>query len=289
MPMTTTMSLAEVIALSLGWVVAIIAMIFHILIWKFTNAWTFLRAWFQKVPIVRVHDGGMVEYKKGTSHDEGTIDMPKGGFLIKTHNSHEFDRKSKVPIYEKYGDFAFSLDPLYNPIITEMKQLGLAINNIDDYRQIIKLATDKKFQDQFIQGIEDEELKRAAVERIEQLEQLTVSIKPYKTYPLQDLSTMFPNNINTINNEHKVMALVNRNSKKQKLNVQLLIYAGITCLIVVFALAALMKFVKDPTCPDVVCNCVKTGLEIASNAIQQGSSNADPSSAAEAAKNILLP
>lgn len=286
---TTTMTLAEVIALSFGWLLAIIAIIFHILIWKFTHAWTFLRAWLQKVPLVRESDGSWERYVKGKSDSEYSIDLPKGGFINKTPGSHVLDWKSKIPIYQKYGDYSFTIDPEYSPIIQELIEMGIKVTNYDEYKKLIQLATDKQYQAEFLASIKDEDTKQQAKQRIAELEKLVVKIKPFKTYKLQDLSNKFPNNINTINNEHKIVSLVDRNAKKQKLDVKLIIYAGLGCVIVAFAAIMIAKFVKDPSCPDVVCNCAKAGMELAKTAAQTAASGSESQSASEAARNILTP
>jgi len=287
MVMETTMSLVEVIGLSLGWVFAIIFGIFHILIWKFTHAWTFLRAWFQKVPIVRELNGGWSKFVKAKGEDQSTIDM-KDGFLIKSQNSHLLDWKSKVPIYDRYGDYAFTIDPAYNPIIHELRESGFKITNIDEYKQLIRLAIDGQYQETFLSGIEDQTALEDARKKIRTLQDMVIRIQPYKTYKLQDLSTMFPNNINTVSNDHKVISLVDRNARRQKLNAQLIIYAAMGCLIFVFAIVAVSKFVKDPTCPDVVCNCARAGIEMIQNATAAISANT-PNTAGGGAWDILVP
>lgn len=260
-------SLAEMILALMGYPLFIVSAIIIILLAKFTPAFTWLAAWWKKDPLFRIiYRDGTSDYKRGKRTEPESAEVKSDGFYMMTEGSHVLDRKSKVPTYDAFGEFAFTLDKRYAPIIHELRELGFPMRHYGDYQKLIKLAGDDEELEAFLGGIKDPTVKEKVKTRLQKLKDEGVSIKPYKTYKVHDLASMFPNNITPAFVRAKVVTAVTRKLQQMSGRDKILIYGAVALFIIAIAAILLFKFIKGD-CPDVetVCSCVKPGIETVQN------------------------
>lgn len=249
-----------------GWVFAVIFGLFFLAFMKITPARTFLKAWLTKNVVCWVkHRTGLGEFKLAKMEDLGSLTVEDVGFVQMVEGSQVMEKKSKVPIFDVFSDYGVSIPKEYAPVIQELREAGFKIDNFADYKELIKLASDSAYEKEFIENVPEEE-KEKAKERIKTLKEMKIQIRPFKTYSVHDLAFMFPNNISPIYVDAKVQNAVTREIKKKALQKELLLYGGISVLIVVMSLIIFLKVYKGDQCdPQIIIRTVETGVQ----AVQQ--------------------
>lgn len=139
-------------------------------LWK-TPAFTFLMAAVLKKPLLYIIGKDRMGYFKSFSSQNGTAKLGRDGLFHLTENSHTLEAGSKTPIYFAFRDLSATLLPEYPAIIQELREKGIAVNNVEDIKKYLK---------EIKQGISED---------------LPISVKSYKTYKLHDLENMFPFNL----------------------------------------------------------------------------------------------
>ncbi len=152
--MDISISVPAFIFLMLGWTFCFITGGFMFIISRWTPAFTFLWAWFKRRPIAYVkYRHGMSAFKIGDIKYPGCMEVKNVGSVLMSEGSHLFETKSKVPIYEMFSEYGATLPKEYQPIITELRDAGLEINNWEDYKHLIDLANNKKYEEDFLKSL----------------------------------------------------------------------------------------------------------------------------------------
>lgn len=263
-------TLPEVIGLSIGWIFTLFLGFILVLVFKFTPARVFLVGWMRKMPVFAVlYKHGVGEYMVGKPSDSGSAEIRKLGPVKMTEGSHFLEQKSKVPVFTLFAEFAYTLQKEYPAVIQELKEMGFRINNFEDYYHLTKLASDKSYQKEILDSIQDTDEKQMMMGKIQALEGLDIVIKPHKTYQLHNLGMMFPNNISPDFVRAKVINAVTRKVKQLGTQKQLLITGAIAFFIIVIGAIMLFKFFKTPEV-NAVCQCGYAGIKSAAQNLTMG-------------------
>lgn len=227
---------------------------------KLTPAKVFFKAWLKKKPIAKVnYRTGIGEFKLGNDCDPGSMDVKDLGFVLLTEGSHIREKRSGAAIFDVFAEYGASIPKEYAPILQELKEKGFNINTFEDYRRLILLATDEEAKKKYVDGLEDSE-KDEAKAKIAELKEMKIALKPYKTYRLHELASMFPNNISPVYVDAKVTNAVNRMVKRMKLNNQMWVAVGMGALLIVLAIIIFIKTVKSPS-TDVIVKTIEVGVQ----------------------------
>lgn len=268
-------SLIEAIILGVGWPLTIILSGFLIMVMIFTPAKTFLKAKFGKKSIFHtVYRNSMGKFLLGKPTGDGWAHLDNGQEVDMTEGSAIFDQKTKVPIFQQFGELAPTIPREYPAILQELREAGFSINNYSDYKKYVDLAhTDESKLQEHLNKIEDPQQRKKVEKALKNLKenvsQKEVQIKPWKTYKMHQLGHMFPNNISPSNVSAKVTnteTRVRKKTQRQEQLTKLLIYGAVTIFILALAAGIIFKFIKSGDCPPCECQVVKTGLETAKNA-----------------------
>lgn len=263
-------SLFAAIMMVAGWPIAIIVMFLLIFLIKVTPAMTFFKAWLRKRSIYRVtYRDGLSDFKVGISRQAGTAEI-EDGYVMNTEGSHSIDRKSKAPIYDVFGETAFTLNKRYAAIVQRIRQLGYKLNKFGDLQRLVWLASNDHYAEKQKNKIKDPTERQIFSESLKSLREESIDIMPYESINIHDLANMFPFNITPEYIRAKVTNEVMR-ARKRMINQENILKFMMGGAIVIFVLAIvaifLFKFVKGPECTPVECTCgvVKTGIEAVKN------------------------
>ena len=274
--MSISLGVAEFIAVVSGWILFIPIFVLLIIYIKFTPANVFLRAWWGKKDIFHCAGKNQIgEFRLGKTTEPGWADV-SGEPVNMTENSALLDKKSKTRIFFMFDEFAFTIPRDFAGIIQELREKGFVLNTFKDYDKMIKLVSDEKYINNYLETIEDEKEKENISETLYKLKEMVkdynVELKTNKTYRLHDLGHMFPNNITPSNVRAKIINTEARLRKKLSMYSDSLKWIGVIAIaIFIISIGAvfLMKAVGDPNCPAVVCEFARTGIEtITNNATQ---------------------
>jgi hypothetical protein len=271
-------TIIEALAMLAGWPLFITTFIILILITKFTPAMTYLKAWWGKKSIYETtYRDGTAELYIGENETGGTAETPDG-IVSQTEGSQVLHKKGKVNVYHLFGEYAPTIERTYGPIIQELKEAGFKINTFKDIQRIVLLAQNEELQAAYIDSFKESKEKQAiAKEYIEKIKSHKIEIKPYKTYKIHELASMFPFNQTPNYIRAKVVNAETRARKRagnKEIALKFMIVGAITFFIIVIAAIMLFKFIKDPACPysmsdlGTLCNAGRTGLETASTIAQ---------------------
>lgn len=259
------------LALCFGWIFFLISVIIAIVVIKMSHAWKFFKARFGKYAMIRVKDrSGVSDFvlAKKSGIVEGTLELVKGGHISVDPGSKTVDRGTKVLMYDMFGEFASTIPPEYQAIITELKEKGYAINKFDDYRHLIMLASDEVYAEKFIGLQKTEEEKKAARDLQAKLKKDKVTILPYKQYNINELQHMFPFYMSPVYIDAISTAEANRKLKKAGDQLKVAMgWAIVFIMIVVGGAVAWNILGKADVCEPIV-QVVRVGIE---NASQSGS------------------
>ena len=190
----------------IGFETLIIVLIF----WK-TPAFTFLKAGILKLPLIYVIGKDHLGTFKAFRPKAGSASVKGVGLFNLTENSHTLESGAKIPIYFGFRDLAATLLPEYPAIIQEIREAGFLVNNIEDVKSYVR------------------KIKGGAVGN------LTVKVRPFKTYKFHDLANMFPNNLDPTFIDSTVQCEVAKFTKAMKTGPMVLM--GIVILLIVAAVA----------------------------------------------------
>jgi len=118
----------------------LLLLLFFIAFW--TPGFTFLTAKWQKRAIIGiVNRSQIIRFMSGKLKSEGMIDVKGSGPYMMTENSHTMERKSNIPLFFAFGEFAATLPLRWVYVINKIKKLygrgGIEINNVEDLGQKI--------------------------------------------------------------------------------------------------------------------------------------------------------
>ena len=202
----------------------------------FTPAIIFLKAKLKKASLIyTVNRGQTGEFLVATGKYQGIADVPKVGPFIVTEGSHTIEKKSKVPFYFAFGEFASTLPLEYAYIVQELRGDGeRKITNIDDLAKYV--------------GMEFSDTTKAWVQsknKEEKEKELKVEIKPYKTIKIHDLAFMFPFNVTPALMESKTQHMIGlKMSMFNKMNMQYVLMFIMILMGTVLAAVIAFKFLK---------------------------------------------
>ena len=252
-----------------GWVgFAIFGLLVFLMI-KFTPAKTFLNSWMKRTPnVLTINRAGMADFRTSDDKDNTSMTVKGIGFADMTEGSHVFEKKSKNSLYFMFTEYGVTIPKEFPAIIQELRESGYEISNYDDYKKLIDLATNKEFAEKYIEKQKTKEDKKKATDLIEELKKLDIAIKNYKTYKFHDLANMFPNNINPVAVENKVLNEARRQKKRQNLD-RLLIYAAVAIFIIGLTAYILIGQLPDLSCPSCVCEIARSAVETVQTNVTQ--------------------
>lgn len=246
-----------------GWVFAVLFGLMTFAYIKLTPAKVFLKAWLSKRPVAWVkYRTGIGEFKVGKEDDPGSMDVDGLGYVSLTEGSQVREKRSGRAVFDVFGEYGATIPKEYAPIIQELREAGFKINTFKDYQHLILLASNEKYEEDYLNSFQFDFEKKEAKERISKIKKLKIEVKPYKSYSTHDLAYMFPNNISPVYVDAKVTNAVNRNLKKMKFNQQMWLYVGMGALLITLAIVIIFKVIKQPE-PQVIIQTLDTGVQLA--------------------------
>jgi len=235
----------EFYALISGCVMAVVfgALVFLIKFW--TPGFVFLKAKMKKTPLFWVkYKNGLGEFLPGKQDTPGSMEVKNIGSIMLTEGSHILEKNSNVLIYEGFGEYGASVPREYASIITQMKEKGLPITNFNDYKKFLDLSTNKDIKEAYLSKLKPH--TRAVEESlINQFEKEGMNLLPYRSYQVHELQHMFPNNISPVYVQVKADALANIKARRERLQSQLLIAAGVAVLFALLGAAIAWKILQS--------------------------------------------
>lgn len=273
---TVDLKVVEFILLGLGWIFMLGLAMILIFVFAKTPAKDFIVSFIRKRPLVfmKTRDGSGF-FKAGNTAIAGTADVKGVGPIALQEGSYVREFKSGVPIYECFNENATSLSQTYAAILTEMRELGFYITNFEQYESIIAMANDDVKYEEYKAKLDDPQVIANFEEKMTNLKNAGISIKPFKTYTTHELSNMFPFNMNPAYVEQYSTAQLNAFIKKHKINREIIIYACVGVAILAVVAIMLLKFTGGDSggAAQVVCQFpdavqyVATNASVATNAI----------------------
>ena len=181
-------------------IIAALLLVILLAVGFLTPSLIFLKAKFKKASLIYTVNRGQVgEFLIATGKFQGIGDVKGVGPFIITENSHTIEKKSKIPFYFSFGEFAATLPLEFATLIQQIREKGKKITNIDDLAELSKMTFNTETK--LWEGKETEVSEK-------DMELLTQEIKPYKTIKLHDLAYMFPFNITPALIESKVQHMI---------------------------------------------------------------------------------
>lgn len=264
---TIELSLIWAIVAFIGWLFFIILLVFMLFILIKTPAWTFLLANLTGKPILRaITPTASSRFYRAKRIEAGCADLPDGPFKLMP-GSYVRDTKSNVPIFDAFTENATTVTKEYAAIIETLREKGFIINNFEQYKQLVEIASNKADAEGYIKSIEKDEDKARAQKLVKLLQDpaFRVDIKAFRSYKMHELSNMFPYNLSPTFIKEKAVAYNQRIVSKinQKKDYMLM---AMVFLIFVIGAALAYKFMAGGSC-NCVCQAAKAGASNVVNAL----------------------
>jgi len=258
------------LGLGAGWLIALIIFVLMLFMgWK-TPAWTIFRAFLGRKAIVWVKDrAGMSDFRTAKILDHGVLEVDKLGLVLMEETSKTIDKKSKVPIFRVFSEYAVSLSDNYEAILKELREKGFAVNKFKDYEELIKLGSDDAYLSKYCKENFNSELERINFKnKIKQIKE--IQLKPYKTYNINELGYMFPFNISPVYVDATITEEINRRTKKGLQQKKIMAGAFIIGVIILIGAAVAYKLATGGSQPQ----DVHVVIDLAKYGIQEATKNA---------------
>lgn len=200
----------------------VIALETIILIFTFikTPVGVFLKASFLKQGVMYIIGKDRIAKFITFKKQRGTAKCGKDGLYKVTENSATIEKISKCPLYLSFRDFAATLEPEYPAMIQELRESGYTIETIEDLNKLIVKAESEMHGN------------------------FPVTIKPYKTYKIHQLTNMFPYNLEPTFIEASVQYDTARGLRSFKSTP--MVMGGVIVLMIVGALAVyILRMAQD--------------------------------------------
>lgn len=255
----------EFIWWSLGWAFSpVLGVLLGLILWR-TPAKVFLKAFVTRKPVCFVHyRSGNGGFLLGKPDQTGGMDVKGVGYVITTEGSHILEATSKVPVYSVFSEYAATIPKEYAPIIQAMREQGYKIQNFGDYKHLFELANNKEYAEKFLAKTKPED-KNAVEELIKKVRGEKIELKPYKSYKMQDLSYMFPNNISPIYVDMKVTNAINEKLKRAGKDYKNVLTIVTVAIILLVGLAIVYKIVASGNTTTIV-QAASAGVQSVANA-----------------------
>ena len=183
---------------------AVLAAIFLLILFMvgfFTPAMIFLKAKFKKASLIySVNRGQIGEFLIASGKFQGIADVKKVGPYIITENSHTLEKKSKIPFYFAFAEFASTLPLNFASLVQKLRERGLKITNVSDLAKLAGLKFDNETK--VWKSIDEKDFTQKQEDIINE------EITPYQTIKLHDLAYMFPFNITPALVESKIQHML---------------------------------------------------------------------------------
>ncbi len=168
----------------------------------FTPAIIFLKAKLKKSSLIYSTGRGQVgQFLVASGKFQGIADVPKVGPFIITENSHTLEKKSKVPLYLAFGEFAATLPLSFPYLVQKLRKKGYKITNIEDLAELAGMEFDEVKH--IWKVIEDSTEEQTKIRN-----ELEIDIRPYETIQIHNLANMFPFNITPALVESKTQHMI---------------------------------------------------------------------------------
>ena len=223
-------------------IIAALLLTILLLVGFLTPALIFLKAKFKKASLVySVNRGQIGKFLIASNKFQGIADVKGVGPYIITENSHTLEEKSKTQLFFAFGEYAATLPLEFAKIVQYLRDTGKKVTNISDLAGMIGM----EFNDQTKAWVEipTENLTEEQKKTIEELE---VTIDPYKTIKLHDLANMFPFNITPALMESKTQHMIGlKMSMFNKMNMQYVLMFIMILMGATLAAVIAFKFLKS--------------------------------------------
>lgn len=242
-----------------GWAMAVIFFLLFFACMKLTPAKAFIKAWFSKGCVFWVKNkAGIGQFKNGKMNKAGFVEIKGIGPVMITENSQVREDCSGRPVFDMFSEFGATISMEYGPIIQELREKGLIVNNYGDYEHYVKLSSEPKYIDSYLimhKDIIDDfpAARKDLVELKKRLDGMKLELRLNKTYSFHQLAHMFPSNFTSIYVEAQTEEAALQAKKQALRNINFTTVA-MGVLIIVVALIIFLKVYKVPACPS--CQCI---------------------------------
>lgn len=249
-----------------GWVTSSIFFLLFFACMKLTPAKAFIKAWFSKGYVFWVKNkAGIGEFKSGKMDNTGFAKIKGLGPVMITENSQVREDRSGRPVFDLFSEYGATISQEYGPMIQEIREKGLVVNNFDDYEHYVKLATEPNYIDQYIERhnhvlVDPVAAKKEMQDTKKKLEGMKLEIKPNKTYSFHQLAHMFPSNFTPVYVEAQTEEAALQAKKQALKNINFTTIA-MGVLIIIVALVIFLKTFRPPACP--ACQCMVETAKVA--------------------------
>ena len=223
-------------------IIAALLLTILLLVGFLTPALIFLKAKFKKASLVySVNRGQIGKFLIASNKFQGIADVKGVGPYIITENSHTLEEKSKTQLFFAFGEYAATLPLEFAKIVQYLRDTGKKVTNISDLAGMIGM----EFNDQTKAWVEIPK-EKLTEEQKKTIEELEVTIDPYKTIKLHDLANMFPFNITPALMESKTQHMIGlKMSMFNKMNMQYVLMFIMILMGATLAAVIAFKFLKS--------------------------------------------
>jgi hypothetical protein len=193
-------------------VVCLETLIILFMFWKIPMV--LIKAMFLRLPLMYLVGRENIGEFKTFKQEFGNAVVKKVGIFNMTENSHTIEKHSRIPIFFAFTDFAATMDLQYPAVIQELREKGYKISTIDDVTNLIDTVKSNLNK------------------------QIEVTVKPFKTYQIQNLENMYPLNVSPVFVDAQVQGELNRFNKLMRAAPMALM--GVVVLLVAGSVAVLL-------------------------------------------------
>jgi hypothetical protein len=260
------------LAIGFGWFALFWSIILHVVLFMTTPVIAFLRAKILKRPLAKLNfRDGTSKFIAAKKESSGSMTIKGLGPFEMIEGSQTKDIASGCAIYECFAENATSIPLTYSAIIAELRDKGFDVINFEQYRILVDLATDEGKRMAYRANVPADKLA-AFDEKCDALKKLELNIKPFRSYKMHELATMFPYNTDPVYVESYSQAQLNAQARKHKFSKEILLYGAIATFILVIAAFIALKFLGSGNSQP-----AQTVIQITPEVLRQAAQNASHS------------
>lgn len=247
-----------------GWIAFIILGIFLLWLINTTPVMVFKKASWLRRPVLNIdfRDGGSV-FRVGNQEVPGSATVKGIGTFQLVEGSGVRERRSGVALYHVFAEAATTVPKSYPAVLDELRNLGVPITKFEDYKNFLTVLNSVEEQNKLKKNVSPKNWQAFEV-ILNRIKTESLQVKPFRSYKMHELTTMFPFNLNPSYIEAYAQAKLNAYIKKHKANMDLIIYGAVGVLILIIACVVAYKFLKsDPqTAVSVVCQFPDAAMNV---------------------------
>lgn len=203
-------------------VILFLAFIFisFILVFKFTPAWVWLKAWWLRRPLIFVHYmDNIYDIKVGSKMEANMSTVKNLGPYELSRGSGEIERKTKMLTYHALTENSKTQTLWKAAIIKELREIGFMINKWADLKAIMDAATNNQWCREQYQRLATTNAKAAEKFKlyVKNIRRQSVDIFLNKSYKFNELYNLFPNDFSPVTvDEARTLAVLADRKKRTK-------------------------------------------------------------------------